>query len=74
MTKDDIYYLISVKKPFEFSFNGKNYNMTYGKDSAGKEYIDFGERYTTTKYYSFGELINNAKVENYFFKDLLEIL
>lgn len=74
MNKDDIYYLISVKKTFEFSFNGKNYNLTYGTEPDGKEYISFGERYMGTKFYSFGELMNKAKVENYFFKDLLESL
>lgn len=71
MTKDQLIFLIQTKKEFEFSFNNKNYNLTYDKDDSGKEWIVFGERYEGKKFDSFGELMNKAKVENHFFRELL---
>lgn len=73
MTKNDFIFLIETKKPYEFTFNNVNYNITYGKDEKG-EYIAFGERYFQKKYYSYGELMNNAWVENHYFKELIEDL
>lgn len=66
--------MIDSKKEFEFVYNGIKYNLTYGKDSNGKEYINFGRLYEEKNYYSYKDLMNNAKIENHFFKDMVEIL
>lgn len=71
MTKEELIFCIETKKEFEFSFNEKNYNLTYDKDDNGKDWIVFGERYEGKKYSSYGEFINKARVENYFFKEIL---
>ncbi len=74
MTKEEFRFLIDTKKPFEFSYKNKNYNLTFGKDDQGKEYIAFGERYMQKNYYSWGDLMNQAKVENSFLREMLEEL
>lgn len=73
MTTDDFRFLIDIQKPYEFTFNKVVYNITYGKDSKGS-YIAFGRLYEQKRYYSYGELMNEARVENHFFKDVLEDL
>lgn len=73
MTIEQFRYLVDIKQPFEFDFHGKKYNLTYGKDSKG-EYLNFGLLYEEKKYYSLGEFLNNVKLENSYFKDVLEIL
>ncbi len=73
MTKDELLLLINCKKEFEFTYNKKVYNMTYGSDSKG-DYIAFGRLYEPIRYYSFGEMMNEARIENHFFRELLEIL
>ncbi len=74
MKKEDFQFMIDSKKEFEFVYNGIKYNLTYGKDSEGKEYINFGRLYEGKNYYSYKDLMNNAKIENHFFKDMIEIL
>ena len=72
MTKDDLLFLIRTKREFEFIYNGDTYNMTYDTDENGETIIVFGRLYQGEKYKSFGELMNNARIENHFFKDMLE--
>ncbi len=74
MTKDDLIFIINTKKEFEFVYKGKNYNLTYDRDDNGKDYIVFGERFMGKKFASFGEFMNEAKVENHFFREMLDIL
>jgi len=74
MTKDQFIYLIETKQEFEFTYKGKTYNMTYDKDDSGKMLIIFGQLYEGVKYESVGELLNTARIENHFFKDMLDIL
>ena len=74
MTKDDLYFYIQSKKELEFTFKGKTYTLNYDKDLSGKDFIIFGQIYEGKKYDSFGELMNNAKVENHYFRELLEDL
>ena len=73
MTKNDLLLLINTKKEFEFTYNKKLYTMTYGSDKKG-DYIALGRLYEPVRYYSFGEMMNEAKIENHFFRELLEIL
>lgn len=72
MTKDDLIFLIETKKEFEFKYNGKTYNMTYDVDKSNHPVIVFGQLYEGKVYKSFGELMNTARIENHFFKDMLE--
>lgn len=74
MTKDEIYFYIQSKKEFEFVFKGKTYVLNYDKDDSGKEYIVFGQLYEGKRFESYGDLMNHAKVENHFFRELLEDL
>lgn len=74
MTKDDFYFKIQVKKTMEFKYNNILYNINYDKTSDGKDIILFGRLYEEQKFDSYGDLMNNAKVENHFLKDMLDIL
>ena len=74
MTKDDFYFKIQVKQTMEFKYNSRLYNSNYDQTSDGKEIILFGRLYEEQKFHSYGDLMNNAKVENHFLKDMLEIL
>ena len=73
MTLEEFRYLVDIKRVYEFEYKGKNYNLRYGCDEKG-EYLRFGEQFLETNYYSVGEFLNTASVENSFFKDMLEIL
>lgn len=74
MTKEQFIFLIETQKPFEFTYNNVVYNMTYDKNEKGENVIIFGRLYEGKKYNSAGELLNNARIENHFFKDMLDIL
>lgn len=75
MTKEEFQFIIDIKKEYEFSINGKRYNITYGKDDSGKNYIALGRLYDTPeRYYSFGELINYAKIDNQYLRELIPFL
>ena len=74
MTYEEFRYLIDTKTEWEFSYKGKNYNLTYTREDDGKDYIAFGERYMQKKYSSFIELMNNAEIENSFLREILETL
>jgi len=71
MTKDELIFKIQTKQPFEFKFRDKTYNMTYDKNKKGEDIIVFGRLFEGVPYSSFGELINTARLENCFFKDVL---
>lgn len=73
MTKEDFLFILNTKKEFEFKYNGLAYNITYGSDKKG-DYIAFGRLYEPVRYYSFSEIMNEAKIENHFFREILEIL
>ena len=74
MTKDELIFMIETQKPVEFSYRGKTYNMMYDKADDGSTLIRFGRLYEEKTYASFGELMNTARIENHFFKDMLDIL
>lgn len=74
MNKDDFYFNIQIKKPMEFKYKNLTYNFKYDKDSNGKEYIYFGRLYEEEKYDSYGDLMNNAKIENHLLKNMLDTL
>lgn len=73
MTKDEFLFLIETKTAHEFSYKGKIYNLTYDKSDDGKTVIVFGPLFEGQRYSSTGEFLNQAKIENHFFKDMLDI-
>lgn len=73
MTKEDLIFLIETKKEFEFTYKNVLYSMTYGSDKKG-DYIALGRLYEPVRFYSFGEMMNEARIENHFFRELLEVL
>ena len=74
MTRQDFFDYTNAHKEFEFSFKEKTYNMTYGKEDDGREYIKFGLLYEEKKYQSASELLAHAKIDQYHFRDILEEL
>lgn len=74
MTKEEFLFKIQTKTEFEFKYKGLDYNLTYGIEDGGKEYILFGRTYEGKKYYSAKELLVNARIENHFFREMLEDL
>ncbi|MCR5437396.1 MAG: hypothetical protein K6E97_10080 [Treponema sp.] len=73
MTKDEFLFLIETRTEHEFVYKGKIYNLTYDKTDDGKTQIVFGPLFEGQKYNSTGEFLNKAKIENHFFKDMLDI-
>ena len=74
MTKDDIYFYTQAKKELEFKYHDTTYVLNYDKTSDGKDIIIFGPLYNTKKFDSYGDLMNNARVENHYFKEFIEVL
>ena len=73
MKLEEFRFMIDCKKTYEFKFNDSVYNITYGKDSEG-EYIAFGKLYEQKKFYSWGEFMNEAKINNSFFREIIPVL
>lgn len=75
MTREEFQFIIDIKKEYEFSVNGKRYNITYGNDDSGKSYIALGRLYDTSeRYKTFNELINTAKIDNQYLRELIAFL
>jgi len=74
MTEDDLFYQTQIKKNLEFKYNGKTYQLYYDKDENGNDVLMFGELFSAKPYTSFGDLMNNATVDNHFLKNMLENL
>ncbi len=74
MTKEQLIFNIETRKPLEFTYNHKTYSLSYDKNEKGELIIVFGLLYEGKKYASLGEFLNEAKIENHFFKDMLDIL
>ena len=74
MTKEEFYFVVETRKSFEFIYKDKTYNMTFEKAPDGHTTIHFGQLYEEKTYDSVGEFLNTAKVENHFFKDMMDII
>ncbi|MCI5606743.1 MAG: hypothetical protein SOT46_09345 [Treponema sp.] len=74
MTKKDFQFLIDTKKELEFDFNGITYSLNYGKDNYGKDVIIFGRTFEGKSYEDLGTLLNTAKIDNKFFREIIEDL
>ena len=74
MTQSELIFKIETKTEFAFTYKGKEYNLTYGLDNQGKDYLLFGRTFEGEKYYSVKELLNKARIENHFFREMLDIL
>ncbi len=73
MKKEDFRFLIDAKKEWEFTYEGLVYQISYGVDSKGS-YIAFGRLYEPVRYYSYVELMNEARINNSYFREILEVL
>ena len=73
MTKDDFLFLVETETIHDFLYKGKTYTITYDKSPDGRKWIIFGDIADKQKYDSVGEFLNKAKIENHFFKDMLDI-
>lgn len=59
MTKKELEHLINYGHEIEFTWQGKNFSITYCNDDSGKNYISFCEFYReTTEVSSIEELCN----------------
>ena len=74
MTKEDFIFKVETKTGWSFVYKEKEYNLTYGVDNSGRDYILFGRTFEGEKYYSVKELFNKARIENHFFREMLEDL
>ncbi len=74
MTLTDFQFIIDTRRAFEFVFNGTKYNLTYDTTPDGKTVFVFGETFLGKRYSSLGELMNEAMIENHYFKDVLPTL
>lgn len=74
MTKDDLFFYIEAKKELEFTFEKKIYLLSYGIDSKGNSYIAFGRLYEQEKFSSFNDLYARAKIDNSYFREMLDII
>ncbi len=75
MTDDDFKHLIEIKKEYEFSVDGERFNITYGTEDDGRQYISLAPLYMQgPHYYSYRELMATARVHNYWLKDFISSL
>lgn len=74
MTKEQLFFYVETQKVFEFTYKSKVYNMTYDRDEKGNTVLVFGRLYEGKRYAGVGELLNTAKIENHFFKDMLDTI
>lgn len=74
MKEEDFFFNIQIQKPMHFLYKDEEYCIKCDKDSNGNQIILFGRTFQEQKYSSYGEFMNTAKVENTFFKHMLEDL
>lgn len=70
MKIEDFRFLVDCKKNYEFEIKGIKYSLTYGKDQKG-DYLAFGRLYEPQRFYSWGEFMNEAKIDNSFFREII---
>ena len=74
MTTEGFQNYIETKREFEFIFEGKKFLITYGKDNGG-QYIQLGQEFSAgKKFYSYRELMADAKVGNHFLREFIKSL
>lgn len=74
MTKNDLFFYTESKKELEFVYQQKTYLLSYGKDNNGENCIFFGRLYEQEKFSSFNDLYARAKINNSYFKEMLDII
>ena len=73
-TKEDFLFEVEAQLPFEFTYKGKKYNMTYDTAPDGHRTLVFGQLYEEKHYDSVEEFLNTCRIENHFFKDMMDII
>lgn len=74
MKEADLKFILETIGRFDFNHSGSDYTIFLDKDGNGKSSFRFGRQYEFTKYSSWGEMMNEAKVENHYFKSVLREL
>ncbi len=65
-------FQIDTRREVEFNFSGKTYTITYSSQDDGTPCIAFGRLYDPPEKFSdFRDLMNRAKVGNYFLRELI---
>lgn len=73
MKEAELLFILDTVGRFDFTFSGSEYTLILEKGTRGEE-IRFGRQYDFVKYDSWGEFMNKAKVENHYFKYVLNDL
>ena len=75
MTKDDLYSLLLARHQLEFKYNGKNYCLILDSEIPGKNFYTLGRVYDIPqKFDSWGQMMNEARIENHFFREMIPSL
>lgn len=74
MTKDDLFFYTEAKKEIEFTYKDRVFSITYGTDEKGYDYILFGRLYEGERYSSFKDLYARAKIDNSYFREMLDVI
>ncbi len=74
MTEAELKFTLETVGRFDFTHDGTDYTLLLDTDEKGNQQIRFSRSFQETKFSSWGELMNQAKVENHYFKYVLREL
>ena len=75
MTQEQLKFIIETGKEFDFTVKRKKYLIYYSKTPEGKHLIHLSEDFIPIgTYESFTHLMTEAKIQNSFFKEVLNDL
>lgn len=74
MKEKELRFILDTVGRYDFNYGGADYSIYQDKDEEGREIFRFGRTYSEQKYFSWGEIMNHAKVESHYFKSVLENL
>lgn len=70
-TISDLKMWLETGNEVEFSYNSKEYSITYGNDASMGEYISLCEFYKDeTKYNTVSDFLDNAKIGEILLRDI----
>ena len=74
MTESELKFTLETVGRFDFTHDGTDYTLLLDTDEKGNQQIRFSRSFQETKFSSWGELMNQAKVKNHYFKYVLREL
>ena len=74
MTEAELKFTLETVGRFDFTHDGIDYTILLDTDKKDKRQIRFSRSFQETRFSSWGELMNLAKVENHYFKYVLREL